>query len=396
MKVIDYFKNMLFKSDRVDERGNVVVNVAAAVDANLHVAVEEMAIFSCVNLLAGIISKCEFKTYMQNEPVKQDEYYTWNFEPNRNQNSVQLIQEFIARLLLNNEALMVEVGGQLLIADSYQHEEFVMKEDVFTSVTRNTMTFSRPFNMSEVIYIKLNDADIKQAMRGLYTLYGKAISEAFDKYQKSGGKSGILSINGAARGSPTFEADLEKLMNDRFKRFFESKNAVLPLFDGYDYVPQSTESAKKTTNEVSDIKSLTEQAITRAANAYKIAPQLLRGDVTNINDAINSTLTFAVDPLIKQLQVEIVRKRYGSKAMQEGNYIRIDATHIKHVDVFEIAEKADKLIAARLYNANEMRDKIGDERINQPWANEYVLTKNYEVEGATDATKGGENSVVTT
>jgi HK97 family phage portal protein len=394
MRFLDFFKNTFFQKT-TNENGKEVITVAAAVEANQQIAIEEMAIFSCVNLLAGIISKCEFKTYIDFKPVKRDEYFLWNYEPNRNQNSVQLIQEFIARLLLNNEALMVEVGGQLHVAESYQHEEYALKDDMFFGVTCNSYSFSRPFSMPEVIFVRLNNSDIKQTMRGLYALYSKAIGEAFDKYQSSGGKSGILHINGAARGSPTFEADLEKLMNDRFRRFFSSKNAVLPLFDGYEYAPQTSEAAKKTTNEVSDIKSLTEQAFGRAANAFKIAPQLLRGDVTNVNDAINATLTFAVDPIIRQLEVEIVRKRYGNKAMQTGNYLRIDTTRIKHVDVFEVAEKADKLIAARLYNPNEMRDKIGDERIPQPWADEYVLTKNYEAVGTVDATKGGENNAVT-
>ncbi|MEG2617765.1 MAG: phage portal protein [Oscillospiraceae bacterium] len=385
MKIANFLAN-LFYTASTDAEGNKTINVAQYVDANTAVAVEEMAIFSCVNMLADIISKCEFKTYQGGKQVTGPEYYLWNFEPNRNQNSVQFIKEFVARLLLNNEALMVDAGGQLFIADAYNHDEYSMRDDVFSGVTCNNFTFSKPFLARDVIFVKLNDADIKAAMSGLFSLYSKAIAEAFDKYQSSGGKSGILHITGTARGLPTFETDLETLMNDRFKKFFNSKNAVLPLLDGFEYTPQTTESAKKTTNEVSDIRSLTEQALERAANGFHISPQLLRGDVTNIDDAINATLTFAADPIIKQLQVEIVRKRYGLEAVQRGDYLRIDSTRIKHIDVFDVAEKADKLIAARLYNTNEIRTKIGDEKIDAPWAYEYQQTKNYETVG------GGENS----
>lgn len=385
MKIANFLANLFYTAGE-DANGNKVINVAQFTDTNTAIAVEEMAIFSCVNMLAAIISKCEFKTYEANKPVTGAEYYLWNYEPNKNQNSVQLIQEFVAKLLLNNEALMVDAGGQLFIADSYNHDEYTLRDDVFSSVTCGSFTFNKSFTASDVIFVRLNDADIKASMNGLYTMYARAIAEAFDKYQSSGGKSGILHISGTARGAPTFETDLETLMNDRFRKFFNSKNAVLPLLDGYEYTPQTTESAKKTTNEVSDIRSLTEQAMERAANAFHISPQLLRGDVTNIDDAINSTLTFAADPIIKQLQVEIVRKRYGAAAVQRGDYLRIDSTRIKHIDVFDVADKADKLIAARLYNTNEIRTKIGDEKIVAAWADEYQQTKNYETVG------GGENS----
>ncbi len=385
MKIANFLANLFYTAGE-DADGNKVINVAQFTDTNTAITVEEMAIFSCVNMLAAIISKCEFKTYEANKPVTGAEYYLWNYEPNKNQNSVQLIQEFVAKLLLNNEALMVDAGGQLFIADSYNHDEYTLRDDEFSSVTCGSFTFNKSFTASDVIFVRLNDADIKASMNGLYTMYARAIAEAFDKYQSSGGKSGILHISGTARGAPTFETDLETLMNDRFRKFFNSKNAVLPLLDGYEYTPQTTESAKKTTNEVSDIRSLTEQAMERAANAFHISPQLLRGDVTNIDDAINSTLTFAADPIIKQLQVEIVRKRYGAAAVQRGDYLRIDSTRIKHIDVFDVADKADKLIAARLYNTNEIRTKIGDEKIAAAWADEYQQTKNYETVG------GGENS----
>lgn len=393
MSISGFFRNVFYKlaggqTVRLDEP----VQVSPATK----VAVEEMAIFSCVNLLSGIIAKCEFKTYQSREPVQLEEYYLWNVEPNRNQNSVQLIQEFVARLLLCNEALMVEVGGQLLVAESYQRTQSALTDDAFTGVTCRGLTFRKPFLMSDVIFLTLNNTDIQFSLQGLYTLYGEAIAEAFDKYQKSGGKSGILHISGSARGAPSFEKDLQKLLSERFKTFFLSKNAVLPLFDGYEYTPQSTEAARKTTNEVNDIRTLTAQAMERAANAYKIAPQLLRGDVTNIDDAINATLTFAVDPILRQLEVELIRKRYGCKALLRGDYLKIDSTRIKHVDIFEIADKADKLIAARLYNTNEIREKIGDQRINKPWADEYLQTKNYDsINAGGGAVKGGENDVVT-
>ena len=372
MKIFKMLRQLIFP-----ESGVIGVNSYRADSAQM-VAVEEMAVFACVNLLAGIISKCEFKTYLGHKLQRDEDYYTWNYSPNRNQNSVQFIQELVAKLLLCNEVLVVEAAGQLLVADSYQRKHYILLDDEFTDVTCEDFTVRKTFRASDVLYLRLNDTDVRAAMSRLYDHYGQAIWEAFDKYQKSGGKSGIVEISSVAAGHPDFEKNLDTLMNDRFKRFFSQKNAVLPLNDGYKFTPITSESSKKTTSEVSDIRTLTDQALERSANAFKIAPQLLRGDVTNIDDAIDATLTFAADPIIRQLEVEINRKRYGAAAIGAGTFLRIDSTRIKHMDLFRVADKADKLIAARLYSTNELREKVGDQPIDQPWADEYLQTKNYD------------------
>lgn len=69
----------------------------------------------------------------------------------------------------------------------------------------------------------------------------------------------------------------------------------------------------------------------------------------------------------------------------------VDTTHIRLVDVFDVADKADKLVQDALYNVNELREKFEDDPINEKWANEYNRTKNMEGVQPT-APKGGENT----
>ncbi|MFA9381297.1 MAG: phage portal protein [Acetanaerobacterium sp.] len=123
--------------------------------------IEELAIHSAINLIAGAVGKCEFRTFRGHKEHFGEEYYLWNYEPNRNQNSSQFLQELVARLLYFNEVLVVEVGGQLLIAEGFIQEEFALRDSVFTQVRRGTLTFNRPFSMSEVLYFRLNNTNIK-------------------------------------------------------------------------------------------------------------------------------------------------------------------------------------------------------------------------------------------
>lgn len=85
--------------------------------------VRELAFWQCVGLIARAVSKCEFKTFERGVEVKGDEYYLWNVEPNKNQNSSVFLQKLISKLYRENEALVVDVGGQLLVADSYSRKE---------------------------------------------------------------------------------------------------------------------------------------------------------------------------------------------------------------------------------------------------------------------------------
>ena len=97
--------------------------------------IREMAFLSAANLVAKAVSKCEFKTYLSGKEVKGREYYLWNVEPNKNQNSSEFIQKWVYTLLRKNECLIIENNGQLLVADSFVKTPYALLEDVFTQVT---------------------------------------------------------------------------------------------------------------------------------------------------------------------------------------------------------------------------------------------------------------------
>ena len=73
--------------------------------------IRNLAFQTAVNLVANSISKCEFKTYFKNKEVKKEEYYLFNIEPNKNQNSSQFIHKWIGKLYEENECLIIESNG---------------------------------------------------------------------------------------------------------------------------------------------------------------------------------------------------------------------------------------------------------------------------------------------
>lgn len=340
-----------------------------------NVYIRELAFWTCVNKIANALSKCEFRTYYGRKEVKKAEYYLWNVEPNRNQNSSAFLTKLIGKLYLNNEALVIESAGQLYVADDYQKTVYAVYDYQFSGVTVDNFTFNKTFYQNEVLFFQLNSVNMRQLVNLLHSSYNELLQYAVNAYRKSRGSRGILDIDAQAQHEDDFSETLQELMTNYFKKFFESENAVLPLYDGYKY----TELQSKTYSSEStrDIKALADDIFDFTARAFSFPPSLAKGDVQDTGKATDELLTFCIDPLAKLLEKEINRKRNGLSGFLAGNYLRIDTTTVKHIDIFDIAAPVDKLISSGVFTINDIRHLIGEPAIAEEWANAHFVTKNY-------------------
>lgn len=371
MKIIDFFRDIFVP-------GKTIYLNQKLESQRYKLSIEGFSVQMAINLLSGMLAKCEFKTYSSGEEKKADEYYLWNVEPNVNQSSSQFVAEMISKLLFCNEVLVVEVNDQLLIADSFTQDTYALFPNVFSGVTVGDFTFDRKFTMSDVLYFKLNNQNIRALLSGLMAGYSQLLDMAVGKYKRAGGRKGTVKLDKTLSGDPKKQKQIDDLFNRQFKTYFESENAIVNLPNGVDYNEITGEGSKKSTSEVNDIANLTKEAMSRVAQAFRIPPALLQGDIAEVDKLIDELLTFCIDPLADLIQTEINRKRYGKKAFLNGTCLRIDTTCLKHIDIFDVAQAADKLISDRIYNVDEIRQKLGDAPLNTWWSKQYVMTKNLE------------------
>lgn len=346
-------------------------------NAVYEVYLRELAFWTCVNKIANAVSKCEFKTYRGNREVKEREYYLWNVEPNPNQNATAFINKLIAKLYRNNEALVVEVNQHLYVADSYEKEVYALRGYEFSAITFDNYTLSETLDMSGVMFFELNSENVRKLINGMYDSYAKLITYASNAYRKSRGRKGILEISAVAEQSETFDDEFEELMTKHFKSFFEKENAVLPLYEGYSYNDISQNAKTYSTESTRDIKALADDIFDFTARAFSFPPSLAKGDVQDTAKAIDELLTFVVDPLVKMLQQEANRKRNGYTGFTAGNYIRIETLTVKHIDIFDISTPVDKLISSGAFTINDILEAIGKPRLDESWADQHFITKNY-------------------
>lgn len=336
------------------------------------------ALHVVIDLIATVMSNIEFKTYGDNDKEKKStNWVKFNIHPNRNQTSTEFMKQLVKKLLLG-DVLVVLVDEQYIIADDFTLTEKAIVDNVFTNVRKGEYTFrDKKFKGKDVLYLRYGNDAINHIIEGITEMYEKLIGTASDKYARSGEEKGILTIDQAERGRKDFETIYEDIVNNRFKTFFSRGNHVLPLFNGYTYTSNTAEATKKYSNEITDVKTLFEDAISRVAQAFKVPVGLIRGDVAGIQDAYTMFLTNCIDPLAHMISEEFTYKLYSEEQIINGFAIEADTTNIKHIDIFDLATSIDKLIASGFLSIDEVREKAGLRGLNELWSTVHYMTLNY-------------------
>lgn len=367
MNMTEYFR-------RAFEREPIVSTKTRLEEEFTDVFFKELATACAINMIANTIGKCEIRTFVKGEPQKKEEYYAWNYEPNPNENSSDFIQHFITNLCYENEALIVEVNGSLYVADGFVREQRAFNKDLYSCITVGNMTLQKVYSAEDVIYMQLNNINARQRLEGTYTSYGKTVARSIRNMLRQGAQKGILNIDAQTSAATDFQEKLKKLIDERFKPFYDAESAVLPLTQGYNYTDVTKQG---TTATPADLNERINYEFEMAGRAWRIPKALILGDVVEVEKITKNFLTFAIDPITEKLGEEITRKRYGKKEFTKGNYIDINTNCIQHIDIFEQATNSDKLLSSGLYCIDELRGKLGDTPISEEWSQKHYITKNY-------------------
>lgn len=119
---------------------------------------KKMALETCINFIGRAISQSDFRFMKDGKRQINDWDYLLNIRPNTDQSAAEFWQDFVFKLIHENEVLAILTdSNDLLIADSFDREEYAVFPDVFSNVTVKDYTFNRKFKMVEVIFIPYNN-----------------------------------------------------------------------------------------------------------------------------------------------------------------------------------------------------------------------------------------------
>lgn len=352
--------------------------------------IQAYALLTVADYIATLMTKVQWRTIINGSVTTGENWYKLNVKPNINQSAPEFWKAFFLRLLLQQEVLAVEQNDQWFVAEDFDRTEFALYPDVFKDVTlgqENPIQLQMPFYGNDVLYLRYANSDVNAAIRRVLALYNDIVNQSAEAHRLEGGEHGILNVGRAAQGPKEYESRYGKWVNSQFKRFFTSRNAVIPLFGGMTYTATTSKAASGEASKVNEIKAMTKEALTATANAYKVVPALILGEAAGVKEALQGTLTACIDPLAQMVAAELTGKLFSKSEIISGSRVEAVTNCIKHVELFDVANEMDKLYAIGFSHA-ELRPKLGEPVPDEPWAYEHNKTKNYETAGGVSDAEG--------
>lgn len=375
-KIIDW----LFGTGEGTTNNGEKVTIQEIMAAAAELQIRDLALTVCVNMIANAVGKCEFQTFVNGEKVRGDEYYTWNIEPNINENSTMFLHRLVDKLCRENEALVISTPHKdghemLVVADDFaKPKRYPQKMNVYTDVRVGEVTYRKTFKESEVLHLVLNNQNAQEVVKRLYSSYSRLISSATKSYTWAQGTHLKVKVDQTESGAENFAKDFAEMINAQVKPYMQGDNAVLPEFEGYEY--ENLGGTANTERSTRDIRALVDDIFDFTAQSLNIPPVLIKGVVQGTQDAVTRWLTTGIDPLCDQLEEEVNRKRYGRELWKTGTYMHVDTSTITHFDLFANAGNIEKLIGSGAYSINDVLIAAGMPKINEPWADLHWLTLN--------------------
>ncbi|EJW14227.1 phage portal protein [Paenibacillus alvei] len=356
-------------------------------DTSTRSYLKKLALETCINFIGRTISVSEFRIIEDKKRIRDDWDYLLNVRPNTDQSAADFWQQFIYRLIYDNEVLVVlSDTNDLLIADSFEREEYAVYPDIFRNVTVKDYTFKRIFHMNEVIYMTYNNEKLSLFMDGIFEDYSDLFTRMIETQKLSNQIRGTVSIDSMQSLDDEQKTKLQKFIDRLFKSFKKNVIALVPKLKGFDY--NEVNDGSNNGKSVEELGKLKRDLTDDVANILGIPNSLIHGDMSEYETAIKAYIKFCIRPLIKKIKDEL-----NAKIIEKADYVkgkRIEVYGVAEMDPLEVANAVDKLRASGTYNGNEIRKKLGDEAVDNPILEEYVLTKNYESAATTG--KGGETN----
>lgn len=369
MSFKNFISNIFFKDKMTGQDAVYYSNLEATI------FYKEFAIQSCISIIANALSMCEFKTYENGKEVRKNNYYALNVSPNKNQNAVEFWKEAISTLIYENETLIVQIGDEFFVADpGFKVDTYVYYEDVYRNVVVRDYTLPQSFTESDVFYFKLNNEDIKRIIDGLYQDYKNLLGSSIGTFKKNNGRRGILNIDSMYPQTQKAKEQLDDLLDNKFKKYFESENAVLPLSKGLSF----TESTVTKTQNSRDIRDIINDVIDFVCSGFHVPAAIVKGDTVGVEAMTENFVNFGLNPIAKLLCTEINKKLYTKEQYLNRNYVRVNTKYIIDAGLSTVSKAAELLFRIGVNSIDDNLELVGEEPINEDWSKEHYVSKNYQ------------------
>ena len=353
---------------------------------------KEFALYTAISLIANAISLSEFRVFRDGKTVKDEDYYLLNIAPNKNENSNYFWHKVIRKMIREpTGALVVEINGELHCADSFSlKEERPILGNLYDGVTlTGGLQLNKIFRAEEVYLFRMEDENIRNLVNGIYEEYGRLLKTAARAFRDTNGRKFKFKVDGVKNGDAEFAKEFREIIAKEIKTYMENEYVTYVEYEGEELVEESKNKNAKT---IDDVIKLRQDFFQMVGQAFKIPQSLMAGNVTSMKEICDVFLTFAVDPFADTVTA-VLNKRASKLEYLHGNFYQCYTGKVKHRDLFDLAQDADKLISTSIMCVDEVREEMSLPLLETGWSSQHYITKNYsKVEDAAEAVEGGTES----
>lgn len=323
MSFVDWARSFFFHKTE----GNIKDCVSWELQAE--VVYKQLAIESCIDLIAKALSRCEYKTFQVGKSMRGNNYYMLNVEPNTNQNATEFWYNAFHKYLYEGECLIVMVDKQLLLVDSFNVTEYALYPNTYKNVTVKDYTFPSIFYEKDVFHFKLTDTNMRKVIDSLYNSYGKMLAATMNAYRRKNNKRWFANGDYYRGQDDETQAEMDAMLQEQLKDWFnpDKEAVVFQKQKGYE-MEDVSDSKNGVKADSSDIRNMIDDIFNFVSMGFHVPRALLKGDVAEIEANIDSFIMFALNPIAEVFSDELNRKIYKREAYSERSYMQIDTSKI--------------------------------------------------------------------
>ena len=342
-----------------------------------------------IDLIAKTIAKCEIQTFefkdKKIEENRGDLYWILNFQPNYNENGTRFLYKLVTKLLTEKRALVVinkKLKTNLLyVADTYIPSNNILYGKNFTNVyisddEGNSLKLEKTYNQDNSIYYSLKNEELATASESFKINTSKILKSAQKSFIRA--NTGKWRLKNPGRQPTMIDMDTKQPISyEEYKEkitegLFSEEEAIVMLSEMFELMNLNKDNNK----DLSDFGSIVDRIGKTVAQKWNIPLDVFFGDKTEKSTGNNDFITFAVDPYFELIEDGFNISLVGKESFLKGEYVAFNRTNISHRDIMDSATGIDKLTANR-FSRNEINKFLRLPHIDEDWADEHNLTKNY-------------------
>lgn len=356
---------------------------------NIENYVYTLAEAHAIDLIARTIAKCEIQTFELKDGKiqenKDDLYWLLNIQPNYNETGTKFIYKLVTKLLTEKTALVLInktlTTNLLYVADSYTTNNKILKEKTFSSITieddeGNSIPVRKTYNLSNTIYYSLKNSQLKTASENFKVNMTKLLKASQNSFIKLNIPKWKLKMPGQQPGLKDVTTGKIISYDDYKEKVTEGltseEEAIVLLSNAFDLENLNQNSNKNLT----DFENVFKKIGDTVAQNWNIPLDIFYASKTEKSTGTNDFITMCVDLYFELLEDGFNSSLVGKEDFLRGEYIKFNRLNINHKDLIDKASGWDKLISNG-FSYNQLCKFLGLPTIDEDWANEHYITKNY-------------------